>query len=170
MKRTTAPLLAFALFCIIIGCSSDQSNPVLPTDSSVSTKFSDASTDAEVSWNGTLMTDPCDDELLTCTGSMKFRYHVVLNRPDRWHITSHMTSESFVATNERTGTTYKVNESSTYSAEVRPPYPIVSTQTIKVSMKGSDGSRFQFHYHLHITLDKNGDIRLTDSDATQVCD
>jgi hypothetical protein len=169
MKRTIVSILTFVCLCFIISCSAERSNPVLPVDNPVLEKFAGTSVDTTISWTGILIADPCNGELLSCTGSMRFRIQVIPHGSDGWHITSHMMSENFVLTNDRTGTIYRVSESSICSMEVRPPYPIVSTQTIRMNMKGSDGSRFHLHDRLHITLDMNGHLHLSGSDYTEVC-
>jgi hypothetical protein len=169
MKHTRILLLPFIFICIIVGCSADRSDPVQPTDRPMLEKLAGTSLDTAVSWSGSLIADPCNGEVLSCIGSMEFRIRMIPKASDGWHITSHMMSENFVATNQKTGTTYRVNESSIYSAEVRPPYPVVSTQTIMVNMKGSDGSHFRLHCHLHVTIDMTGHLHLSGGDASGVC-
>ena len=169
MKRDVVSLWSLMLLCLIISCSADRSNPVLPAGGPVLEKLAGTSVDTAFSWTGSLIADPCSDELLSCIGSLRFRIQIVQNASDGWHMSSRMMSDNFVATNSRTGTSYTISESSIYSAEVRPPYPIVSTQTIRMTMKGSDGSRFHLHDRLHVTIDMNGHLHVSGGEATGVC-
>ena len=155
--------------CLAVGCSTDHpdvlSSPTLP----VFEKGSDLLTIETIPWDGNFIADPCSDELLVCSGAMEYRTQWTFDGSGNWHLTCHMMSEDFVATNLRTGTSYRIAESSMYSAEVRPPYPILTTQTIKVMMKGSDGSRFRMHLTVHITLDGQGEVRVTSVETAGIC-
>src|SRR5216117_434982 len=110
MKHTTGPLFTSILFCLFIGCSADQSNPVVPVESPISAKSSGIIADTAISWAGSIIADPCSDEVLLCSGSMKFRFQIIPDGSGGWHIISSMMSEKFVATNQNTGTTYRVSE------------------------------------------------------------
>ena len=169
MKSAVMFLFASIMVCLIVGCSTEQPNPVLSIDTPSPAKLDGVSTDTEISWNGSLITNSCTNEDILCTGSLVIQYQLTPATSGGWHITCHMKSESLEGTSQSTGIRYKITESSMFSAEVRPPYPIVSTQTIKVTMKGSDGSRFRLHLHLHITLDSAGALKITGNDAVGVC-
>ncbi|WP_458208122.1 hypothetical protein [Haladaptatus sp. NG-SE-30] len=120
---------------------------------------------------GTVIPNPCTGEDMVVTkGRSLFDLDTRPDGSGGVHITLHFNTQGAETEGTESGRTYLLNGAAAFSQNVKPPFPVIVTDTVNVRVISQGSADNQLiKGRMHFTVNANGDVTVDRMEGTAEC-